>query len=423
MKKIIAFLALCAFMPNAFADSAELSHDAEFRLRYKNDMDKDGDATVKDTAQSFEQRLKWGMTFRAGEKLTARATLVHNAMWGLNYQDQTPSDVTATGENLILVNEAYASWMASDEFMLRAGRGSFTLADGKVIDANDYYNVAKAFDGFMGTYDAEFARFSFFGVKADDTGNTPGDNEINFYGLSFDFKSLPEVIKMANLHVLQVNADDQAFAGAVSPKQSQMRYGLTVAGDMAGVMYGLTYAGVTGTVDSTPETSISSSMMDLYVGYAMPDMMNLMVKAGYHMDSGDDDATDDTVKTYDGFHYDKHYNAGLMDVMKWGNLTYMYLNAGLDVAEGMNLGLGYYMFSLSEAKGAYTAMNTAFSVGADSTRDKSGLGSELDLTLTKKYDDNFEIATRYAMFTPGELFEGANEDAYSQLWIQGKMNF
>ena len=94
-------------------------------------------------------------------------------------------------------------------------------------------------------------------------------------------------------------------------------------------------------------------MFDLMVGYGLPETMGLKVSAGYHMDSGDDTA-DGTQNQYQTLYYDKHNYAGLMDVLRWGNLSYWNINASMMPMEDIEVGLGYYMFSKTKSGGATT---------------------------------------------------------------------
>lgn len=431
MKKLIAFIAFLGLAATVHADGAEFSHNADMRIRYKHATNMDWSTDAGDASAAFDQRVRWGTTFKKGDKFTGQLSLNHNATWGSNgasgqYPNDVASDATgaysSTGtENILLVNEAYLNWMASDELMVRAGRGSFTMADGRVVAANKYEQVQKAFDGIMFTHDAEWARASFFFVRGAELGTGAATNDAvgDFMGLVFDFKNLPEVLKTANLHLMQIHQD----ALATVDGQHSNRMGFTVGGETAGVDYNFTYAMHSGTVldQATGDdgNSIAANMMDLEVGYSMPDMMNFRVGFQYHTDSGDDTA-DDKNETYTGFHYDTHYNAGLMDIIGYGNLTFMKLGFSMDAAENLNVGLDYYTFSQTKKGGQYFDTDGSGTNSADA--DETALGSEIDLVVTKKYSDNFNMELRYGQFTPGKVIV-ADGDAQSHILLTGNMSF
>ena len=63
MKKLIALIAVLAYVPGAFADGAEFTHDGEFRLRYQSTAANESVGAASDGVAM--QRFKWGTTFCA----------------------------------------------------------------------------------------------------------------------------------------------------------------------------------------------------------------------------------------------------------------------------------------------------------------------------------------------------------------------
>ncbi|RME14177.1 MAG: hypothetical protein D6797_09455 [Bdellovibrio sp.] len=424
MKKLITILALLGFAHSAFADGAEFSHDGEFRLRYGNVKNDNTNATDGFT----EQRFKWGTTFRAGEKFTGRLSVNVNSDWGESTKasDQFATD---TSDATLVVNEAWGAWMASDQLMYRFGRGCFTLADGSVIGCNEWEPNQKAFDGGLITYDAEFVKTSFFGVQGVEINNagTLPDDDVFFLGVSFDFKTLPEFLKTANLHYLSVANQGYDYQNKKYDKNAsgtQSRYGLTLGGDMVGVDYKLTYAAMSSSPDLSGAPKQSGSMIDAEVGYSMPDMRNFRVWFGYHTDSGDDSSTTDSEK-YESFHENVHEYAGEMDIFGFGNLTYMNVGLALDLMENTNLKLAYYNFSATDKDGStdVNILSSFYSYSGLGTRQsgQDALGTEIDLSVSHKYSDNFMITARYGQFTPGDAY--TITDSISLFFLEGKMTF
>lgn len=455
MKKIMGFVALMALLPSA--QGGELSTSAEYRLRYQVDQEKDGKSdTAPSSSNAWKQRFKFGSTFRSGEKLTAQLTLLHNATWGHSGLYQ-PAATVETGDstlglmdgvkdadNMVLVNEAYGSWMASDEWLIRFGRGALNMADGRVIGVNDWEATPYSFEGVLFTWDKEFARFNAYGVKfAELTGTSVSDPEINSYGFNVDWKSLPEFLKMVNFHVIQVNVDaDSTATGSTAtaasgiPKESRMRYGLVVSGDAMNIDYRLTYAAHTGKFKDL-DLDRTGSMIDAELGYRMPDWMNSRISFLYHTDSGDKDGTDKKVEAYDSYFYEKHENAGWMDVFAWGNLTYMQLRYTMDIMDDLSFAAQYLIFSQTVKEGSVTAGANGGSFARRVYNDPTGstnpsltdatkdaLGTELDLAVAKKYEGGLVITARAGMFSPGDEYKAAkNTDTYTQFFLEGKMNF
>ncbi len=451
MKKLVALIAVLGFVPYAHAaDGAEMSHNGDFRLQYKNNMEADLNSDVPDSpAQTVHQRMRVGTTIRAGEKMTGHLSLVHNSDWGTN-ASQTPDDIQGGATNNVLtVNEAYMAWMASDSMMIKAGRGTFTMADGRVISSNDYEYVQKAFDGVAMVWDHEAVRMSFFGVQgAKATGAGNFNDYGKFMGVVADFKSLPDWMKMANLYYIAVKRDAGSYeiggTAQTFAKDDSARYGFTVAGDVSGFDWRATYSLLEGEAEfNSNKRDTSADMMDFEFGYTMPDMMNFRVWAGYHADSGnekgvtDGEALTGDNNTYTGFHYDTHANAGLMDFLGWGNLTYTRVGFSMAPMDDLTVMAEYFMFSQTEKKdSSYTTAGRSIVYTSGQTVDgrltgtsvetEDDLGTELDLVVNKKYNNNFNISARYSMFTPGDEFEKNAtklEDTYTQLYLEGKMSF
>lgn len=429
MKKLIALVAVLSYVPFAHAQEGNWTHSGEYRLQYfNNENDPSNTLSGGDTDQFARNRVKLNTTVRAGEQMTFNVGLVHNSIWGAN-PDQTPDSVgvaaapgTADTSNLLLVNEFAMSWQASDELMFKVGRITQTLGDGTVVSSNDWYPVAKAFDGLGAMYDLEKVRLGAFAV-AGARSTVANNNYGNFYGIVADWKDLPAFLKMAHFHYITVSRDQGSYAGVAVDKEATQRIGLTLAGDTAGIDYKGTYAMYSGETETAAgvSTDIDSMMMDFEVGYSMPALMNLRAHVGYHQDSGDSSAGGDN-ETYEPFHWDSYNRAGLMDVFGWGNLTY--LNAGVALApmEDLTVGVEYLMFSKTEKNDdAYNINHTAIT-NASTTAGEDDLGTELDLVVTKKYSNNFSIQGRYGMFTPGDSW-GNNDDTFTQYYLESKLTF
>jgi len=169
-------------------------------------------------------------------------------------------------------------------------------------------------------------------------------------------------------------------------------------------------------------TDINAMMYDLMLGYGLPEVMGLKVSAGYHSDTGEKASTATKTERYDPLFYDRHNYAGLMDVVNWGNLTYWNVNATLMPMETIEAGLGYYMFSKSEA-GDTTAMgeNTGLTTPGGSSKE---LGSEIDVFANKAYDNGMKIGVRYSQFGLGKAWKDAGVTKSPQdIFVQASLNF
>ncbi len=383
MKKLLFAFASLALLTSANAqEGADVKWNAEARFRFTN-VENAGGTESANNNQTV-QRTKLGATMTKGEDLTATVTLINAATWGtLPTGNLTPGNT----DNDLMVYEAFVFWKAMDNFALKIGRGALDLADGTVVARNDWEQTPYTFEGVYGAYFTEWANIGLFGVKGAEEGDATNTTagyaaDINFYGVSLDFKNLPEWLKMANFHAMQSNATNlPSTTGNAMDKK--LRMGVTVKGDTAGVDYRATYAMYTGetnfagagNANAAAAADHEASMMDAEVGYTLPDVMNLRISALYHTDSGQDGSNKNT--EYDPFFYDRHNNAGLMDIMTWGNLTYMKVGVALEPMEMTRVGADYYMFEATE--------------GTD-------LGTEIDVWAVRTLSNGVELNARLGMF-------------------------
>lgn len=421
------------------AEDVEFKQSGEFRVRYFNDINATGQEASGQKADTTG-RFKYNVSARKGESLQAYASFLHNAQFG--------AQRSFSGEyaDALLVSRAWGWWKASDSLSFKVGRFGIEIADGAVFAENDWEDVPVAHEGLQLAWDFDFAKLNAFAVKTHDNnktgaatnaGDPSSDPERNFYMLSLDIKNLPEAIKMANVHFIQMNQDQYATGAAPTGLQAgymnAQHVGFTVGGDVSNIMYKGTAAFQFGTFNkddrTTPATDqkLSANMFDLMVGYSMPETLGLKVSAGFHQDSGAEAGSD--MKQYQPMYYDKHNYAGLMDVVRWGNLTYWNLNASVLPVEDLEVGAGFYMFSRTKDSGTttlgerYSGISTATGSVAEGEKD---LGSEVDVYANKSYDNNLKIGARFGAFMPGTYLKDGEvkvDKTLMQAMLQASLEF
>lgn len=470
MKKLLIMAGIMGVTAQAHAQgSSEFSHSAEFRARYQFDQNINNIANDPQNSQdAFEHRFKLDTTFRASEQFSAHLSLIHNAVWGSTNQGAANStgntgvainDGIGNAENMVLVQEAYGHWMVNDSVSLKGGRMTYQIADGSVIGINDWQQTPYSFDGGVVSYEMEHVKVDAIGFRLAEwdqtiTGGdrTNQDPENNLFGLSIDIKTMPEWLKMINLHVLQNNAGDvRAIAGTDTPdsrgfgaagKLNLLRYGVAIGGDAMNIDYKVNYNAHNGKIEvaGTPNTELNGDMFQIELGYTLPEVMNSRFYVLYHQSSG---ADEQGKGGYDPFLYELHHNAGRMDIFQWGNLSYFQFGYHLMPTDTLKVGIDYIMFSRTEktddvnlgrlgsrlgrASSGLTARN-----GATNLRDLSDrLGDEIDLIAEKSYDNGLTIVGRAGMFMPGDFFKATSaagttvvaDKTYTQFFLEARMNF
>ena len=474
MKKLLLLISVIALSASAFAQSeTEMKTSAQLRMRYWNILDQYGTTGAMNGSEGYvDQRGMLTTTMRKGERLGAQVTLIQNTRWGnalansnnYNAYNNLPTGGTANStmatpngigdaSNMLLVNEFWGWWKASDSLTLRLGRGGYTIADGSAVSRSDWNMVPYSFDGAMAQWDTEPLTANFFIVTLEQLGRGAAapagtinlnDPETNIYGVSLDAKNLPGWLSVGNLDLLDLSGAQSGTNVATLGKNVQ-HIGISAKGMSNNVDYHLDAAYQMGKLtDAGTNIDYSANMFDAQVGYMVPDAMKLHVFLNYHMDSGDNDANtitganpagaDNKWGRYDSLFYDAHKFSGMMNMLAWGNLSYFKIGAGVTPMDGTKVCLQYLSFSRSNKNDDITPGDmgrVAFSkfIG-DATHyaaSATSIGSELDLNISHKLDNGFKAQLLAGAFMPGSYLKAATNSpvnsTITQVMLGGTMNF
>lgn len=454
MTKHLFLLGLLSCGLTAQAAKVDYQFNTEYRVRGQYSHNPLG-KSYPGNNDILEHRLKLGGAAKISERFSFAGTLLHNAIWGS--EDYRVTGGTGdTGyaqhngignyDNMILVQEAYGSWILNESMALKFGRAAMAMGDGTVIGTNDYLRTPNSFEGVGLAYETDYARFNAWGVRLANYTRAPGasgasdpDPQANALGISADLKRLPPFLKMANIHVIRntkattPNAhEDRSRFG-----QNGYRYGVAVKGDYSALDYRASYAGIsTNYYDQTavngPVTKYDGNawMLDLEAGFRLA-VMDSRVFARYHTDSGDGSTGTVKASTYDPYFYEQHANSGHMDMLRWGNLTFYSLGFTMKPMDQFTVGIEGYVFKKTQQQDrVYTGFNGGDWLSEDVqnagtfVKNSSNIGSELDLYAEKVYDGGFSVLGRVGYFMAGDfLKDNQRPEAVTQVFLQGRMQF
>lgn len=462
MKFLIGLSALVLSLNAAHAQDrakSDFQQSAEYRVRFFHTQNPAAESGVQGSDNLSYHRFKWDGLFKANERFAANFSLIHTAEFGQTSTDELGENNAATGgveQNFLAVNQAYMSWMVSEDTVLKFGRMAFQIGDGSVMGINDWEQTPYSFEGLAGIYEAEFGKFSAFAFKyreielSTTVESASADPEHNAYGLSFDLKTMPDFLKVLNLHLIKDAANavyDETGSGVRSlTGQNTLRYGMNASMAYGIMEFNLWYAAQTGNyseVTATAKTDRNAvgQMYQVEVAANFETFMGTRLWARYHGDSGDKDAADGSAGTYDGYFTEKHGSTGMMDLFGWGNMTFLTLGFTTKPMDRTVFGLAYWNFSRTEANA--TAASATFTPGTMGTllsagpSDDEDLGYEIDAWATHEYDTGLIATLRAGYFVPGDYFrnqtavaaappdpaEFPGDDGILQLMVEGKMTF
>lgn len=409
MRQFLLVLALVGLVAQS-AQAVEVNHSPEFRFDYTNNMEDDGSFVLR-------TGLLWTSTWKQ-DALMGRLQLVHtnewSRLWQADWHKMNGESAYAHGHGHaygdLMLAEASVRWDIMDNMYFAIGRAAKTLGSGKHVSADaDSDFLFNSFDGLSLNYDTGFGWLKVFyasrtsrestqpalGDVNNNVPNTPHAQhmqearmgQMEAYGVNFDFKG-EDMIPSMNLHAMQVRRggeDNNQWRAAVN------LMGEVEMSDMMKIGYDGTFVYVTGKraemINNTPQLKdVKSYMWDAMVS---AEMSMFKVWGGMHQDTGDKGSTGDVNEGYDPFFYDRYNNAGFMNAVNWGNLTYYHFGASamLPVID-TNIAAYYYMFK-----------NT---VAATETPSPDQEGSELDIVLSRQCSNNVSTSIRYSMLMPKE---------------------
>jgi hypothetical protein len=449
MRTALAALALLAFLPSAHAQDkakGDWSHDGEFRLRDAWMMN--GGGTTNTDTNTVMERFKLDLGFKPSEKLMANVTLMNNFNFGGGKIAQP--DGTTTPNDYLTVNQAYATWMTSDDFNIKIGRMNYQIGDGSLMAVNDWEATPYAFEGVLGNYEAEFGRVQGFAFKHQEfgrvtnagSGSVQNDAEQNAYGINFDLKTMPQILKMVNVHVIKDSSDNNNAAAGTSgvmgaQGKDYLRYGLNVALTFNIVDVKAWYEAYSGkdkvfTAGDVTKTDATGNMMQVEVAANLNNFMSSHVFVRYHQDSGDSNAADTKNEMYDPYFHEQHCSAGCMDLFDWGNLTNLTIGWTGKPTDATEVGLTYSMLSKTK-KGTGTAVNlltthgqTAGGALPQPAADKSKLGDEIDLWATHKYTNGLSTSARLSYMSLGDGYTSQTpkfDKSPMEIFLEGRFTF
>ena len=404
---LVLLLAVAVFQ----ATAVDADFNGEYRYRVNSESSLGGDV-VNNLGKSLSSdfRAKVSGSFRPSESFEGVVgSYINLSSFGQTIFMPSPDNVAYV---------AYGDWMISDEFMLRAGKSTYKIADGSVLGINDYDPVPSLFKGLFLTHSSENVGLDLALIQ------NPYVSDL--FVVSVDARSFPDLVKTANFHLIvkdvkkklgfeeeKLLLSSQAPPLVVSPQQEttvgqpeQQEELVAESSNSKGVYLGATLGGgvggfgykVTASTDSLANIlGLSNLLLDGKISYSLEmDNSSLKIYAGGHMDGSD----------YDTLLYERHYNAGKMDKVMWGSgLTYAYGGLSYRTNADWKVGLkGYYFIDSNTDNLPVSVVNEG--------------DMEVDVYVKKKFNSSVSGKVWAGVWVPKA--DGQDMDVQAQAVVQMK---
>lgn len=281
------------------------------------------------------------------------------------------------------------SWLINEDLELKLGRINYKNKFHQIVSINDYEPFFYAFDGAFLEYNTDILNINFWGAHLPK--RWVGIEQIQDfkYGFGFflDIESVSDHIDYFNIHVAYLG--DSFFE---DKSRKMFRYGLGLEGSINSINLAYTFV----FIGHNPgvQFKLEEKMYHFQLSYSRLDFFNSKFFAGYHEDSS----------KYNPWLYDRHENAGFLDLFLWGNLRYYFVgfNASVDSLFDIKLSFYDYLGPKKEGNvkmGYFGSLLKAGHKGLIQTGGKVS-GRELDIQLQKEIIKNFEIHLLAGIFIP-----------------------
>lgn len=369
--------------------------------------------------------------FQAQENLRFKASLLGFETWGSEYMGYAGYPYSeGSNQDMLNLYEAFAEWNFSSGVSVLVGRTPFEIGNGALFSRNMDDDFPTRFDGGFFQYQADLAKFQLGGFAISSwssAGAAFDDKDYKTYFLNADLKILEPYVKNISLTFLILDRDDKALdnlGGVVIPKEEKEVYAVSAMGEVGRIFYALDGVIQQGTNRSTDQ-SIRANMLHAKVGAVVYEPWQLSLYAQYHNDTGDDAGTSDVDEGYDPLYYNHFQNAGKMNQLGWGNLTYFSAGVSWAFANQSTMSLEYNRFYRSSTgagiKGLGPSGGSSLVWDAGSMTDgpynnslgssEKFIGDEIDLNFELQTDTGLRLQLISGVLFPGQYLEAYGKDA------------
>lgn len=432
---ILVFLSSLALAQEEAPKFALLPKDVYFqpgggvRVRYDNLRAATGGAFPADESEAqLTHRAQIDLSLYKGEYFETHFRLINFAKWGAGGAvNSLPGQPDAFDRsNSLLVNQAYARWKINESMGMRFGRAPLHIGLGYTYGSNEWFDIPYSFDQFEVSWDWPVLKASLIAaqvldlskVEGETLSQNPSEAHIVF---SFDIKDVHEAVSQANFSLIQVNRDlgspDQGTTVLDGLNMQRVAFDAEIKGKNIFAQGFFTF--VTGEERIAPinqvldvdRRQINQMAYDFKLGYTFTESNNLRFWAGYHMDSGDSEIGVGNSKSFDSFYYEVYGQAGLMDLLRWGNLNFMRAGLDVDLSQNFKVGLEYLVFNKTEAADnlsfgqAGRFLKTRIENGDLTLGDSREVGQEIDLWADWNFKSGVKVRTTLSSFMPGAAFD------------------
>jgi len=427
--------------------------DLQERLRWENRMNNfDFNSAVRSPTDGnwFEQRFRFGITVTPVDWLTFYAQ-GQSSMEIDGHRGFIPGTNAAEGDDYFNLRQGYIQISNYDvcPWGLKIGRQELSYGDERLVGAFDWSNYGRTFDAVKVTYQGSGWWVDAFTStpaviyqgrydQSDLFNGTETGRDLIFSGLYFSTDTLPfGTLDLYSFMLDQANGNTAnaegflsvpATTGDLTKRGDFVTLGTRIYGDprkLNGWEYQGEYAYQVGTLRGE---ALSAFAAHTGVGYNFLStswMPRLFLE--YNYASGDRNASDGHINTFQNLFPTNHKFYGIMDTVSWQNTHNLCLSLKASPIRSLTAQLDYHAYWLATTGDVWYRANGLTAVRPlppAGSNVSNYTGSELDFIVTWNTTKNLQFQAGYSHFFAGAYLKdtGAYDDA-NFVYLQTQITF
>ena len=337
-----------------------------------------------------------------------------------------PGVLGAEGDDTFDLRQAYIQIGEDKGLSLKVGRQLITYGDERILGPLEWNNLSRSWDEAKLRYEGDKWWVDAFAASL----VTFQDDKMNRSDL-FDNKGLGRNQVLSGLYFSTTGLDFQTTDLYALFLHEQFPVGdsdfatfgtrwKSTAGKFGPWDYDAEFVAQTGKVKGKDLASFAGHAE---VGYTFDAPWKPRFALDYDYGSGDGNAKDGKVNTFQNLYPTNHLYYGYMDVFSWQNIHDINASFKISPCKTVTAKLDYHMFWLADTNDAWYRANGVATVRPITPGADSFAGSELDLTVTYAPKKWLSFQVGYSHFFAGSYLKdtGASSDAdfaYTQMTIK-----
>ena len=321
----------------------------------------------------------------------------------------------AEGDDTLDLRQAYLEIGDPKHFSAMVGRQTLVYGEKRLISSGEWGNASRTFEAVRLRYQSQdwsleaftssVVRFRDGDLNQSDWLDDHDHRDAFFSGLYFSSTGLP--VQTTDFYVLQLHENDQGGSDFVS-------IGTRMKGDpkrLRGWDYNAELIGQAGTRFGKDLQAFAGTWS---VGYNwLETAWKPRLGLQYDYASGDSNADDGKVGTFQNLFPTNHLYYGYMDLFAWQNLHNPSLRFSVEPGSQLKLMLDYHAFWLADTSDAWYRANQTTTVRPITPGASSQAGSELDFTVQWQAHEHLAVQAGYSHFFADDYLgdTGAADDA------------